>query len=181
MRRFDIAPMTSASLFHVIQHNVVQAHRQISQLWFPPRQRDRFHLAHRIRLVIDDLSSLASMCPDVVADTSFLPFLTLFLEREGITSLLVYSDGVRPDERADAGIATRLQALLHRTIMLWPVPFEGKSRIAVTVIPTGDRRRNGIVRELVLNRITTGLVNSVPFEKPTVTPRFELYSGVERG
>lgn len=197
VRRFDIENATSAAVFHAIQQNVLEAQRLVHGLSFPPRQEYRFRRADRIRLVLDDCRVLASLCPSVGADPTFLPFLTFFLEREGVTSLIVYTDAVRPNVRPDDRTSQILQSLLRQVILTWSVPFEGKNRVAVSVVPASSSATNGIVREVKIFTIeppptfkaalsdrddrVNGLSRISPSLGARVTPSFELYEGIEDG
>jgi hypothetical protein len=176
VRRFDVARITAPELFHVIQHNVIEAHRLVHGVCFPFLQSRRARKADRIRLVIDDLKVLASLCPDIQTDSAFLPFLTFFLEREGVTSILVHTDSVRPFSRPTDSFTQVLQPLLKHTILTWGVPFRGRNRIAISVVPPAEQEHSGIVRELVLPDDTKSIG-----EFPKVNRDFELYSGVEEG
>jgi hypothetical protein len=174
--------MPAASVFDLIQRNVVLAQQQRLHYWFPAKQRIRYEGSDRTRLVIDDLATLASVSPEIESDTSFLPFVTFYLGREGITSLIVHTDNVRPDSKPSAGLTRRLEEVAKRTIMVWSVPFEGQDRIALTVPPAGGSDESGLIRELAWTQLEplSRLREAVSRSRPIVTPRFELYSGVAR-
>jgi KaiC/GvpD/RAD55 family RecA-like ATPase len=189
IRRFDIANTPASVLFHVMRRNGMEAKKLIYGPFFPPGKANREKKTERIRLVIDDLRVLCNICPDAWRDTSFLPFLTFSLERSGITSLLVYTDAVRPDKRPEDETSRALMSLLKRSILLWNVPFEGRSRVAIGVIPPSSEDTTGIVRQLSLVTAESHLwpedsdvAKGIPKRPvPQVTPKFELYSGIEEG
>jgi KaiC/GvpD/RAD55 family RecA-like ATPase len=179
VRRFDIDTSSTAAIIHLIQRNIYAAQTMIFGHYYPPRGADRSPKSARIRLVIDDFRVLSSMCPAVQRDPLFLPYLTFHLEREGITSLIVYTDAVRPDRRPTDEISRTLISLVSHTIYLWAVPFEGRNRIAFTVVPPSSDTNNGVIRELVLTNESNH--NAPGIRVPQATPHFELYSGIEEG
>jgi KaiC/GvpD/RAD55 family RecA-like ATPase len=170
VRRFDMQAMPAAAVFQVIQRNVTEANRLIFGLAYPPHQERRNRKASHIRVVIDDLCVLSEVNPEIVADGAFLPFLTFYLQREGVVSLLVHTDSVRPNVPSEDETTRSLLSILKSAILTWNVPFEGRSRVAIGVMPHTDPEKNGIVRELELRG-----------EVPQVTRKFELYSGIEEG
>jgi KaiC/GvpD/RAD55 family RecA-like ATPase len=187
VRRFDIDSVTSAQLFDVVQRNIVEAHYLLHGEYFPPDTNQRFRKGDRIRLVIDDVRVLSNLCPSVSSDSAFLPFLVFYLQREGVTTLMVHTDDLRPGIRPVDPISLELHSLLSQIILTWSVPFQGKTRVAITAIPATSRDTNGIVREVEAGWIPYGaygcLTRVVKAELPKVdvTPKFELYSDLEIG
>jgi hypothetical protein len=193
VRRFDIDNATAPAVFHAIQQNIHEAQRLVYGPYFPPRQDNRFPHSDRIRVVLDDFRVLSGLCPSLSEDPAFLPFLTFFLEREGVTTLIVHTDAVRPNVRPVDGATQTLQSLVRQVIMTWSVPFEGQNRIALTVVPAYSSETNGLVRELELSPMpATDLVLGVvpekskmvgrgPLSRALVTRNFELYGGIEEG
>jgi KaiC/GvpD/RAD55 family RecA-like ATPase len=186
VRRFDIVDEPAAVVLHVIIRNLLEAKKLIFGPFFPTSQERHKVKAERIRLVIDDLRVLCNTSPDVLRDSTFLSFLTFQLERSAITSLLVYSDAVRPDTRPADETSRALLSLAKRSILIWRVPFEGHSRFALTLVPPAYAERSEAIRELKLIQPTWKLNGKIgskaPFILvPAVTPKFELYSGVEKG
>ncbi|HEX4133144.1 MAG TPA: ATPase domain-containing protein [Bryobacteraceae bacterium] len=178
VRRFDASALSAAELFHLVQQNVIEAQRLIHGTCFPFEQARRFPRAGRVRVVIDDLQGLANLCPDLVKDSSFLPFLTFFLEREGVTTLFVQTESVRPFAVPADPLARMLQPLLQHTIITWGVPFQGRNRVAICVVPPGEQEYSGVVRELQMDR---GEETNARHMYPWVSRNFELYSGIEKG
>jgi KaiC/GvpD/RAD55 family RecA-like ATPase len=196
VRRIDIDNADPAIAFHVIQRNVIAAQELIFGPAFPIHSEHRFYKSLRIRLVIDDLNVLFSICPQLAKDSIFMPYLPFFLEREGITSLLVYTDAVRPDRRPEDPVSRSLISLTRQALFLWMVPFEGRSKVAISAVPSSSAENNGLVRELVLVEPRDFKDEGMELGKdvkerryeltsrpkiPVVTPRFELYSGIEEG
>ena len=183
VRRLDIDTVSTAAFVHLIQRNIYAAQEMIFGALFPPRQIDRNRKSNRIQLVVDDFRVLCSMCSAMQRDSLFLPYLAFALQREGVTSVIVYTDAVRPDRRPDDETSRTLLSLVNLGIFLWSVPFEGRSRIALTVVPPSSDANNGIIRELTLSEYGGELKKS-PNPRtviPNVTPHFELYSGIEEG
>jgi len=188
VRRFDIADQPAPVVLHAIIRNLLEAKKLVFGPFFPTSQELHKVKADRIRLVIDDFRVLCNTSPDVLKDSAFLPFLTFQLGRSGINNLLVYSDAVRPDTRPDDETSRALLSLSKRSILVWRVPFEGRTRFALTVIPPTDMAYSDAARELKLVQPRQWALGrcdvSEKMERilvPSVTPKFELYSGVERG
>jgi KaiC/GvpD/RAD55 family RecA-like ATPase len=170
VRRFDMQGLPSAAIFQIVHRNAVESQKLIFGIAYPPDRDMRRAKAGRVRFVIDDLHVLGKLNPEIVQDGAFLPFLTFFLQREGITSLIIHTDSLRPNLPPIEAVSQALIAILKSTIFTWNVPFEGRSRIAIGVTALNNAR-DGVVRELTVN--DKGL--------PVVTRQFELYSGIEEG
>jgi hypothetical protein len=186
VRRFDIDNITGATLFDVVQRNLVEAQYLIHGAYFPPNQSIRYERADRIRVVIDDMRVLSNLCPSVSGDSAFLPFLVFYLEREGVTTLIVHTGEVRPGTRPDDPISQELMSLLKQLILTWSVPFEGQSRIAISALPAASKETNGIVREVEVGQLLPRsdhplLGFSAELPKVDVTRHLELYADLESG
>jgi KaiC/GvpD/RAD55 family RecA-like ATPase len=187
VRRFDIDSITAPALFDTVQRNVIEAQYLIHGIYFPRVQAQRSKKAERIRLVIDDLRVLSNLCPSVSSDSAFLPFLVFYLEREGVTSLIVHTDGIRPGIRPGEVVSQELQSLLDQVILTWGVPFEGQTRVAISAIPAASKETNGIVREVEGRKIerrdldsSLRIVIRAEVNDVVITRNFELYADVER-
>lgn len=186
VRRFDLRASPAAAVFHLIHRNLTETLKLVFGLAYPPQRDERRKKAGRIRFVIDDLRVLTDINPDLIAETAFLPFLTFLLEREGVVSLLVHTDSLRPNISPEDETSKVLLSILKRAILTWNVPFEGRRRIAISAIPNNRSNMHGIVRELTLNPFKSmndaddttrlGRVQDVD-----VTRHLELYSGIEEG
>lgn len=170
VRRFDMQALPAAAVYHVIHRNLSEANKLIFGIAYPPHQDRRNRKTSNIRMVIDDLRVIAKINPEIARDGAFLPFLAFHLQREGIVSLLIHSDNILPNRPSNDETSRTLLSILKTAILTWSVPFEGRTRVAISVVPHTDPKTNGIVRELVIEK-----------GKPTVTRRFELYAGVEEG
>jgi KaiC/GvpD/RAD55 family RecA-like ATPase len=170
VRRFDMQALPEAAVFHIVRRNLLHAVKMLFGIGLPPLNDERIRKAGRIRIVIDDIRVLARVNPEITADGAFLPFLSFFLQREGVVSLFVYTDNVRPNTSPTEELGRALLSIAKHAILTWNVPFEGRNRVAISVMPHSDPDNHGLVREL-----------RVDWEHPTVTRRFELYSGIEEG
>jgi KaiC/GvpD/RAD55 family RecA-like ATPase len=181
VRRLDIDNLSAAAIAHLIHKNIHAAQELIFGAYVPPSQQDRNPKSNRIQLVIDDFRVLSNMCPALQDESLFLPYLNFMLEREGVTSVVVYTDAVRPDRRPEDETSRTLLSLVNLGIFLWSVPFEGRSRVALAVVPPRSDATNGIVRELTMTDYPGYAGKGHRVSIPRVTPRFELYSGIEEG
>jgi hypothetical protein len=170
VRRFDMQGLPAAAVFQIIQRNVVEAQKLIFGIAYPPERETRKLKSERIRVVIDDLQVLTKLNPEIIQDGAFFPFLTFFLQREGVTSLLIHTDSLRPSTPAVEATSQALLAILKVAIFTWNVPFEGRSRVAIGV-NAYNNAKNGVVRELMVGAK----------DSPIVTRQFELYTGIEEG
>jgi KaiC/GvpD/RAD55 family RecA-like ATPase len=187
VRRFDIDNITGAALFDTVQRNLVEAQYLIHGPYFPPDQSIRYRRADRIRVVIDDMRVLSNLCPSVSGDSAFLPFMVFYLEREGVTTLIVHTDNVRPGTRPTDPISQELMSLLKQLILTWSVPFEGQSRISISALPAATKETNGIVREVEVGPLQInedhplGKLGYTELPKVDVTRHLELYADLESG
>jgi KaiC/GvpD/RAD55 family RecA-like ATPase len=180
IRRFDAGSMDAPTFFHIVQHNIVEAQRLIHGACFPPSHRDRARKSGRIRLVIDDFKVLAGLCPAIVQDTTLLPFLTFHLEREGVTTLFVYTESMRPFKSPSDPLARMLQPLVKHAILTWGVAFGGQSRIAISVVGQRKPEYHGLVRELVEDNPNQDPDQAQDHSYPWVSRHFELFTGIEK-
>ena len=127
------------------------------------------------RVVLDDLSTLKDAYPEIGSDPIFLPFLLSFLEREGVTSLIVDSQTGRPDAVVTGALERELRALVLHKIQTWRVPFFRGMRDAITVLPPYPSGLASRVREVRWQEKERGSNDLV------VDPELELFSGLERG
>lgn len=56
--------------------------------------------------------------------------MVFYLEREGVTTLIVHTGEVTSGTRPDDPISQELMYLLKQLILTWSVPFEGQSLLA---------------------------------------------------
>jgi KaiC/GvpD/RAD55 family RecA-like ATPase len=184
-RRLELHDLSSATLFQVIQRSVERAQEKVflsddlqpNEDRLPYVRKTRFHKSWNIRVVLDDLSTLKDAYPEIDSDPIFLPFLLSFLEREGVTSLIVDSRMGRPDVVVNDALDRELRALVLRKILNWRVPFMGQIREAISVGPPDPRGVPSPIRELRWQRRKSGSERPELF----VDPELELYSGLERG
>jgi KaiC/GvpD/RAD55 family RecA-like ATPase len=185
VRRIDMDNALGATLFEMMKTNCIHAQYLIYGEYFPSDQRVRNARSGRIRLVIDDLRVLSSLCPAVASDSAFLPYLVFDLEREGVTSLIIHTDSLRPGERAVDSVSANLISLMRQLVLAWSAPLEGQSRIAISAIPATSKETNGIVRELEVGRLPTPPmlqpVVETELTRVDVTRHLELYAELESG
>ena len=124
-----------------------------------------------IRFVLDGLGSLRQTYPPVANDPLFLPSLKFYLEREGITSVIVASQPGRPDAVESDPFHRDSVNFFVRQIRTWRVFFYGSLGVAITHIPSAIKGAREAVRELRLNR----------FGEIDIDPHYELYRGLESG
>lgn len=196
-RRLEIHDMPSSVLFAIIQRALEAGQRMAiggdANPLVPAGARlsgvaeQRFRDSWRIRMVIDDLSTIVDTYAQVKSDPLFLPFLIYHLRREGPTSLIIDTRAGRPDKATGEGFHTDLRALCDHRIYTWPVrEFYGDHRVAVAAIPPIARDHRARVREIKRLVLRTGR-DADPFVvegrygkgELFVDPVFELYAGLE--
>jgi len=173
IRRLEIHEMSSPVLFYAISRSVEAAQRNL--LGYDTWEKDARRRANRswgIRIVIDNLSVVRDAYPDVRSDALFLPFLTAYIEREGLTALIVASQPGRPDTTPESEFDRELRNLVRTQIRTWQVPFFGETRVAIADFTTAAVESFSKVREL--RKAPSDLL-------PRVDPHFELYQGLENG
>jgi KaiC/GvpD/RAD55 family RecA-like ATPase len=127
----------------------------------------------RVRVLIDDLTNFRDTYPEIRQDPLFLPILIQFLEKQGVTTLVIATQPGRPDEPVPDAFDREVRALAQQQIYSWRVPFYGGSRVAISAIPSFSPGRPVAVRELVLSTDSGQMIG--------VDPHFELYAGLELG
>jgi hypothetical protein len=175
LRRLEVHDMSSAVLFQVIARSIEAAQRNLFHVApYAHRTAESFPVGSSwpIRVVLDDLSIIRDMYPDVREDALFLPFLTSYLEREAVTSLIVASQSGRPDLRPLSDFDLEFRNLLQKQIRTWQALFYGETRVAIAELTSGNTGTQSKIREL---RFTSD------YPIPVVDPHFELYEGLEIG
>ena len=181
-RRLEIHDTPSSVLFHTIQRAVqaAQTHvfRELGHLTAPAEADKRFDKSWRIRLVIDDFSTMVDTFAQVRSDPLFLPFLLFYLKREGLSTLIVDTRPGGPEVRDTEGFHTELRALSDYRIFTWPISaFFGDHRVAIAPIPPIAREHRVRVREVRPYHDPEALGRH---SQLIVDPDFELYSGLEK-
>lgn len=186
-RRLEVHDMPSAVLFNIIKR-AIEAGQRIAMGGDPhplapdggrprPSVEERYRESWRIRLVIDDLSTIMATYAQVREDSLFLPFLLYHLRREGPTSLIINTRAGQPHEVAVEGFHTDLRALSDNRLYTWLVrEFYGDHRVAIAAIPPIARDHRSRVREVKRLDIEHGSGKGELF----VDPIFELYTGLEQ-
>lgn len=210
-RRLEVHSQSAESLFHVILQVVRRAQAaiflQLSEAGRPSSKRswmnqegDRRQQGWRIRLVIDNWTSIRDMYPRVRENPLFLPTLMFFLRREGIATLVVANEDRGFSDRLVLKSTRRLRDLTATQIFTWRVPYFGENRVAITVMPPQKSNGQGsVIRELkVLRKVVPikpvkredGMIQKYARPdhakkshswKVAVDRSFELYEGLERG
>lgn len=196
-RRLEIHDMPSSVLFSIIKRALEAGQRMATgghadplapgSARLPASAENRCRDSWRIRLVIDDLSTIVDTYAQVKSDSLFLPFLIYHLRREGPTSLIIDTRAGRPDTATGEGFHTDLRALCDHRIYTWPVrEFYGDHRVAIAAIPPIARDHRPRVREIKRQVLRTGrdtdpFVSGGRYGKGElfVDPVFELYAGLE--
>lgn len=169
-RRLEIHHLSPAILFHII-HEFVQAGLKRLAIIDPPQGRgERTRDPGRVRLVIDDWAAIQNAYPEVRDDPLFLPFLLFYLQRRGITALILDTRSGRPSRDVEEDVARSLRALATHHLYTWRVTFFGEKRVAIAALPPISDDKRVVVRELRPFRVNEGLI---------VDPRFEYYTGLE--
>lgn len=177
-RRLEIHYLSSAALFWII-HALVQKgletlldteeYKNIKDGEDLARDPKRAH--GRVRLVIDDWSGIQDAYPEIKADPLFLPFLIFYLQRQGITTLIIDTQPGRLGHILAHESDRELRALVPHHIYTWHVPFIGVKRVAIAAMPPVDDKKPFVVRELGPYQGSD--------EELTVDPHFEYYTGFE--
>lgn len=140
----------------------------------------------RIRFVIDDLTMLAKTYPSVKEDPLFLPYLCLYLQREGVTTLIVDTQAGNPTNILKEERNLELRAMAQYHLYTWHVLFYGERRVAITAIPSIAAEFPTVVRE-IRPAPKPDIQPHSSWEKPEqldheglyVDPHFEIYDGLE--
>jgi KaiC/GvpD/RAD55 family RecA-like ATPase len=178
VRRLELEDASASKLWNIIEtcashglnlfgHTLEDIHRATEPLSH----------AGLIRLVLTDWRSIRDTYPSIVDDPLFLPTVNFRLKRLGVTSLVVDSETGRPDEVVSDPLSRALRNTVGRHIYTWKVTFFGEQRIALTVLPPGNKLTAGVVRELRLEAET----NSNRGGSVVVDRHFELYTGLQEG
>jgi KaiC/GvpD/RAD55 family RecA-like ATPase len=180
-RRLEVHDMPSAVLFHIIQRSVEAAQLIVTSGKANPvknggldrKTTERCASSGRIRLVINDFSTIMDTYAQVRDDPLFLPFTMFYLGREGPTTLILDTHPGRPDPESAEAFHSDLRTLADHTIYTWRVTaFYGEHRVAIAAIPPVSADPQVRVRELKWKPHGAR-------ETPIVNPDFELYSGLE--
>ena len=179
-RRLRPHHLTSAGLMDIVQRAVERAHqlRSASQI----SGGDAGHVDRwRIRLVIDDWSTIQSMYPDVSNDPLFLPFLVSYLQREAISALIVDTQHGSPSRILEQEIPHDLRNQTQQLLYTWHVSFFGERRVAIMALPGGSPDLPTVVRELKPAESGDPARSVLENEHLEVDPHFEIYQGLEDG
>lgn len=183
-RRLEIHDLSAPIMMHIVESCIQEAQRlQLGKGRSRQREQNRrFPQSIGIRLVIDDLSVIRAIYPEMRTENLLLPYLFFYLRREGITSLIINTHPERPGTGGSDAFEQEFRALVDSRLYTWHVPFFGDDKVAIAAIPPLQRRpsldadsdRQAVpVRELLPAKVD-------PVEL-VVNPHFELYSGLEEG
>jgi len=182
--------LDSATLFHIIRRCVEKGIQRVAELkkdsefsrewqWWQPGQKK---YSNRVRVVIDDWTTIKNSYPQVAADSLFLPFLIRYLEEIGVTTLIVETSPGRPDELFTRDSQRELRGLVRNHLMTWHVRFFGDDRVAFAAIPPLSDVLGPAVAELSAppaDELTPEERHKD--ERLWADPHFELYTGLELG
>jgi KaiC/GvpD/RAD55 family RecA-like ATPase len=187
-RRLEIHDTPSAVLFHVMKR-AIEAAQQIVQYNYPdvclggalkPFAAERAQYGWRIRFVLDDFNSIMRTYGRIHDDPLFLPFLMLYLRREGLSSLIIETQSGThgmPATTIGDDAQSDLRALSDNRLYTWHITgFFGDHRIAIAAIPPMVQRD---IKSPVLVRELEWYDPSQESPTPRVNPRFELYTGLD--
>ncbi len=170
-RRVEIHHLTAAELFRIVALLVEEGLKILagispdSTAWNDPSNPGR------VRLVIDDWSTLRDSHPEVREDPLFLPFVLFYLRRRGVTVLLIDTQPGRLSHILSDESDRELRALVDHHVYTWYVTFFGEKRVAISALPPVDNTKRVVVRELAPAEGDN--------EALLVDPSFELYQGFE--
>lgn len=193
-RRLEIHYISSSVLLHIIKQLVRRAQasifkRVLKKTWVEPAQERRRN-GWRVRLVIDNWTSICDTYPQVRDDPLFLPCLLFYLRREGIATLIVANEEQGFMKGFKLNHTRRLRDLTPIQIYTWRVPFFGESRVAITVMPPQQGTgRGSVIRELRLLKEKQWVEEDTTWRhiklhgsrKIGLNPSLELYDGLEDG
>jgi KaiC/GvpD/RAD55 family RecA-like ATPase len=208
--------LPSALFVHTVRELVQEAKRRLRpvrdalpRVWSEAHRAAEFRRLHgRIRLVIDDWSTILATYPEVQRDPLVLPFLLHYLRREGVTTLILATRSGNPHDRGTGALEQdlrELRVLADHHLYTWHVSFFDERRVAITVQPSSApdaglqvrELRPGRVSELPRQRLAAARPPAGPGtrserardedrerfdpEALVVDPHFELYSGLQDG
>ena len=180
-RRLEIHSLSSEVLVHIIKQTIWSAQRRLLTSEEMRLDDKRFEGSWPVRLVIDDLSTLRDIFPELHEDPFLLPSILFHFEREGITTLIVDTQSGRPDTPIAERFENELRKMVQHNLYTWRVPFFGESRIAITAIPPLSAEYAGIVREMRWESESLIKSPGATRELAIVDPHLELYTGLEEG
>ncbi len=173
-RRLEVHHMTPAVLFNVIHSLVEEGLFEI--FWQGQRPASGSQISPvkapgRVRLVIDNWSDILHSYPEIREDPLFLPFVSFYLKRRGITTLFIDTQPGRLSHILSNETDRELRALVPYHLYTWHVTFYGEKRVAITALPPISNDQRVVVRELkpLYGRD----------EQLIVDPHFELYAGFD--
>lgn len=189
-RQLEIHHLNSALLFHVIRRCVedglarLEKHGGGSGSNRKPSERkrawcSRSERAGRLRVVIDDWAVIQATHPEVAADPFFLPFLIQYLQRVGVSAVIIATQPGRPEEILKTTSEQQLRALSDYHLFSWHVPFYGTDRVAITALPPIVQSLRPSVGELREARLSDGILPESKGERLWLDPHFELYKGLD--
>ena len=172
-RRLEIHDIAASIIIHIFDRTIEAAQKLISQD-LEKNSRDAFAESHRIRIVLDDFSTMVNTYSEMKDELLLLPSLMFLLGRSGASTLVIDTQTGDPNIAIAERFDSELRELVQNRLYTWRVPFYGENRVALTVIPPISPEYAGIVRELKWE----SKKRSDPL---IVDPHFELYSGLEDG
>lgn len=186
-RKLELHDVSSAVFVHIVQCAVEESKRRLQSLDVfqsiklasdIPGNLQLDRSSHReeyqrIRVVIDDWSTLAAVYPDLAADPLVLPYVIDYLRDQGVTTLLIDHHAGGPRAKLSGNQQRDLHALTRHHIYTWRVPFYGEERIAISAVPPLSDLFPAHTRELRMSHRRDD-------ESLWVDPHFEIYAGLER-
>jgi hypothetical protein len=201
VRHLDPHHMPPAEFVHLVHQYVQEAKRRLAGM---VTDRKAFG---RIRLVIDDWSTILATYPEVGRDPLVLPYLINYLRQEGITSLILATRSGNLSDRPTSEVEQEireLRTMADHHLFTWHVSFFDGRRVAIAMQPSPDPDSGLVIRELrpgrrselpknrlggqtpafgitVTQREADHVAEQFDDEGLIVDPHFELYSGVQDG
>lgn len=180
-RRLEIHDLSAPIFMHIVQRSIVAAQEKLETGLSKQSPEHRFARSQRIRVVIDDFSTIMSTYPGMSRDPLFLPTLLFYLRREGVTTLIIDTHTGEPTVSQVEPLVSELRTLVDQRIYTWHVPFFGENRVAISAIPPLTA---AVIRELKTDMVaatSSATRVRVPRDQDelVVDPGFELYSGLE--
>ncbi|MFO0847834.1 MAG: hypothetical protein U0871_04625 [Gemmataceae bacterium] len=192
-------------LAHIVKEAVAEAKRLLSNFYTAAGRSPPPTLTSRVRLVIDDWTTILATYPEIARDPLILPHLIRFLRLEGVTAMILATRSGNPNDRGtedDDREVRELRLLADHHLLTWHVRFYGERRVAMTALPSLSAEdvqlvrelRPGRLSELPPNRLSGGTAatagsareqadadNQIDPEALVADPHFELYRDLGEG
>lgn len=191
-RRLEIHYLSPSVFLHIVDQLIREAQEILEKNGIDMSSEEkRRNEGWRIRLAIDDWTTIGATFPELDSEQKLLPALAMAFSKAGIATVFKGNELYGYKSNSNSRCA-QLADLSSVCISTWRVHFFGESRIAIEVNPPGlEEGRNDAVRELRSmefsgrrhdhTSIGLGLNRSFDNAVLSVNPFFELYKGLREG